>query len=73
MRRPQFSSYEPTGLAVQDGNYGDVNRETRKRATIAELLKFGENELKLDYIFWCTQEPYYSNELIPFMRATRRG
>ena len=63
----------PTGLAVQDGNYSDVNRETGKRATIAELLKFGADELKLDYIFWCTQEPYYTNELIPFMRATRRG
>ena len=63
----------PTGLAVQDGNYSDVNRETGKRATIAELLKFGADELKLDYIFWCTQEPYYSNELVPFMRATRRG
>jgi hypothetical protein len=63
----------PTGLAVQDGNYGDVNSETGKRATIAELLKFGADELKLDYIFWCTEEPYYSNELIPFMRATRRS
>jgi hypothetical protein len=63
----------PTGLAVQDGNYSDVNRETDKRATIAELLKFGADELKLDYIFWCTQEPYYSSELIPFMRASKRG
>jgi hypothetical protein len=63
----------PTGLAVQDGNYNDVNRETGKRATIAELLKFGADELGLDYIFWCTQEPYYSNELIPFMRSTGRG
>jgi hypothetical protein len=63
----------PTGLAVQDGNYGDVNPETGRRATIAELLKFGADELKLDYIFWCTEEPYYTNELIPFMRAARRG
>jgi hypothetical protein len=62
----------PTGLAVQDGNYGDVNQETGKRATIAELVKFGTDELKLDYIFWCMEEPYYSNELIPFMRAPRR-
>jgi hypothetical protein len=63
----------PTGLAVQDGNYSDVNRETGKRADIAELLKFGSEELKLDYIFWCTEEPYYSQELIPFMRAAKRG
>jgi hypothetical protein len=59
----------PTGLAVQDGNYGDVNPKTGKRATIAELLKFATDDLKLDYIFWCTEEPYYSNELVPFIRS----
>jgi hypothetical protein len=58
-----------TGLAVQDGNYGDVNPKTGKRASVVELLEFASNELKLDYIFWCTEEPYYSNELIPFMQA----
>jgi hypothetical protein len=63
----------PTGLAVQDGNYADVNRETGKRATIADILKFGSEELNLDYIFWCTEEPYYSQELIPFMRSAKRG
>jgi hypothetical protein len=63
----------PTGLAVQDGNYSDVNKETGKRAGIAELLKYGSEELKLDYIFWCTEEPYYSQELIPFMRSAKRG
>ena len=63
----------PTGLAVQDGNYSDVNKETGKRADIAELLKYGSEELRLDYIFWCTEEPYYSQELIPFMRAAKRS
>jgi hypothetical protein len=69
----ESSGTVPTGLAVQDGNYSDVNRETGKRATVAELLKFGTECLKLDYIFWCTEEPYYSNELIPFMRSAKRG
>jgi hypothetical protein len=63
-----------TGLAVQDGNYGDVDPKTGKRATIAELLKFAADDLKLDYLFWCTEEPYYSSELVPFMRSqTARG
>jgi hypothetical protein len=62
----------PAGIAVQDGNYGDVNKETGKRADISELLKFATDYLKVDYIFWCTEEPYYSNELIPFMRKTVR-
>lgn len=56
-----------TGLAVQDGNYGDIDRKTGKRASIAELLKFATDDLKLDYIFWCTEEPYFSNELVPFL------
>jgi len=62
----------PIGIAVQDGNYSDVNKETGKRADISELLKFATDYLKVDYIFWCTEEPYYSNELIPFMRKTVR-
>ena len=61
----------PTGLAVQDGNYADVDPKTGKRATIAELLKYATDNLKLDYIFWCTEEPYYSNELVPFIRSAR--
>ncbi|MEK6283111.1 MAG: hypothetical protein AABN95_22365 [Acidobacteriota bacterium] len=27
--------------------------------------------LKLDYLFWCTEEPYYSHELIPFMQSAK--
>jgi hypothetical protein len=60
-----------TGIAVQDGNYSDVNRETGKRADISELLKFATEYLKVDYVFWCTEEPYYSNELIPFMKPKK--
>jgi hypothetical protein len=67
------SGIVPTGLAVQDGNYGDVDPKTGKRATIAELLKFATDDLKLDYIFWCTEEPYYSQELIPFMQSTKNS
>ena len=58
----------PVGIAVQDGNYEDQDLKTGKRITIPELLKFATEYLKVDYIFWCTQEPYYSKELIPFLR-----
>ena len=58
----------PVGIAVQDGNYGEVNRATGKRATIAELIRFATDYLHADYIFWCTEEPYYSDDLVPFMR-----
>ena len=58
----------PIGIAVQDGNYEDVDPKTGKRITIAELIQFATDYLKVDYIFWCTQEPYYSEQLIPFLR-----
>jgi hypothetical protein len=62
----------PAGIAVQDGNYADVDSKTGKRASIAELLKFATEYLNVDYIFWCTEEPYYTDELVPFMRSTNR-
>ena len=58
----------PTGIAVQDGNYSDPDPKTGKRVTIAELLAFATDQLNVDYVFWCTEEPYYSKELIPFMK-----
>lgn len=57
----------PTAIAVQDGNYAEVNSETGRRPSIPELIKFATDRLKVDYIFWCTEEPYYSTDLIPFM------
>ncbi len=60
----------PIGIAVQDGNYADPNPKTGKRATIAELLNFATDELKVDYLFWSTEEPYYSTELLPFLTGT---
>jgi len=59
----------PTGIAVQDGNYADKDRRTHKRATVGELLKFAREQLNVDYIFWCTEEPYYSSELIPLLKV----
>jgi hypothetical protein len=61
----------PTGIAVQDGNYSDPDPKTGKRATIAELLTFAADQLKVDYVFWCTEEPFYSKELIPFLNGQR--
>ncbi len=58
----------PTGIAVQDGDYDDKDPKTGRRMTIAELIQFATESLKVDYLFWCTQEPHYSQELIPFLR-----
>jgi hypothetical protein len=57
----------PTGIAVQDGNYGSVPPKTGRPLTIPELLQFATDYLHVDYIFWCTEEPYYSQKLLPFL------
>jgi hypothetical protein len=56
------------GIAVQDGNYDHINPKTGKRVTIAELIEFAADYLKADYIFWCIEEPYYSNDVVTFMQ-----
>ena len=61
----------PTGLAVQDGNLAEINPKTGKKVTAAELLRFAVEDLKLDYLFWGREEPYYSAEVIPVLRAIR--
>ena len=59
----------PTGIAVQDGNYRHKNPKTGQPVTIAELVEFATAYLQVDFIFWCTEEPYYSERLIPFLKA----
>jgi hypothetical protein len=61
----------PTGIAVQDGNYAEVDRKTGKRASVEQLLAFATDNLKVDYVFWCREEPYYSSEVIPYLRRAR--
>jgi hypothetical protein len=64
----------PTGIAVQDGNLEAVNPVTHKKVTAQELLDFAMNDLKVDYIFWGTQEPYFSDEVVPTVtQGSRRS
>jgi len=63
----EYSSDIITGIAVQWGNYEEINPKTGNQVTIDEIYHFGQNEIGLNYIFWSTQEPFYSNYLIPFM------
>jgi hypothetical protein len=65
----QSAGEVPTGIAVQQGNYRHKNPKTGNQVTIAELVGFAKGELKVDYIFWCTEEPYYSRDLVPYLMA----
>jgi hypothetical protein len=60
------------GVAVQDGNLEDRNPTTGARVTVAELYGFAKDRLRLDYIFWGTQEPYFSKEVCPYIRMKGR-
>lgn len=61
----------PTGIAVQHGNYEHKNPKTGHPVSISELVGFATEHLKVGYIFWCTQEPFYSQKLIPFLQPQR--
>jgi len=65
----EFSGSVPTGIAVQEGNYEHVNPKTGKQVTIPDLIDFATDYLNVDYVFWCTQEPFYSKKLIPLLQA----
>lgn len=67
----QLDGMVPTGVAVQDGDYTIVNERTNKRADVPEIYSFAKEYLKLDYVFWCTEEPYYSKELLPFLKEMK--
>ncbi len=61
----------PLGIAVQDGNYigetGDTDEETKKKAhdNIVPLLhSFAKDFLKINYMFWANQEPYFKTDVL---------
>lgn len=64
-----FAGRMKTGLAVQWGNYEEINPKTQRPVTVEEIYNFGRWEIGVDYIFWCTQEPYYSGDLKKFLQG----
>lgn len=57
------------GLAVQWGNLDDRHRRTGVQVAVGDLYAYAADTLHLDYIFWGTQEPYYSRDILPFLHA----
>ena len=62
----------PCGIAVQDGNYEHRNPKTGQQVTVSELVDFAAHYLRVTYIFWGTQEPYYSQTVLPLLRALQK-
>lgn len=62
----------PLGIAVQDGNYiGKTNTlEAMKGHTniVPQLYAFASDFLKVNYMFWVNQEPYFKEDVVPCFR-----
>ena len=63
---PGLSGIVPTGIAIQYGNYEELNPQTGKAVTIDDIYRFGRDLIKVNYLFWSIQEPYFSRDLIPY-------
>ncbi|MGC4104035.1 hypothetical protein [Ferruginibacter sp.] len=62
----------PIGIAVQDGNYfgktGDEKEDAANgvRQNLVPLLHaFAKDFLKVKYMFWANQEPYFTTDVLP--------
>ncbi len=58
-------------MAVQDGNLADRDPKTGRRILVSELYAFAVNRLRLNYIFWGTEEPYFTSAILPFLQGLK--
>ncbi len=74
MHEGEFSV--PLGIAVQDGNYigetGNTRVKTERKNIVPMLYSFAKDFLRVDYMFWSSQEPYFSEDVLPFFDLPRR-
>lgn len=61
----------PSGIAVQWGNYEDTNPQTGARISVPELVEYASDTLRVHYMFWEPQEPFFSSDVLPFLQRTR--
>lgn len=66
----------PLGIAVQDGNYvgetGSTNVVAKRTNRVPVLHAFAQDFLKVSYMFWVNQEPYFAEDVLPCFSA-RKG
>ncbi len=59
----------PLGIAVQDGNYiGEMNSDEinpSRKNLVPMLHGFAAEFLKVDYMFWVNQAPYFTEDVLP--------
>ncbi|AXT53301.1 hypothetical protein D1818_21650 [Aquimarina sp. BL5] len=65
----------PLGIAIQDGNYisktgadkdYEEDKVNKKRKNIVPMLNaFAKDFLKVSYMFWANQKPYFEEDVLP--------
>ena len=73
MHEHEYSA--PLGIAVQDGNYigltGSTALKAEHRNIVPLLHGFARDFLKVKYMFWVNQEPYFEQDVLPCFSANR--
>lgn len=63
------------GVAIQDGNYwgatGNPKLPKHYSSRIPALFAYAEQYLHVQYLFWVVQEPFFSRDLVPFLKQQR--
>lgn len=65
----EFSPKIVTGIAVQEGNYSHKNPMTGERVSVDEMTAYARDYLGVKYMFWCTEEPYYTRDVVTRLKA----
>ncbi len=59
----------PLGIAVQDGNYieqtGNSVAVSNRTNIVPVLHAFAKDFMKVRYMFWSCEEPYFTGDVIP--------
>jgi hypothetical protein len=67
----------PIGIAIQDGNYvgttGSDEVVAKRKNLVPVLHAFAQDFLKVDYMFWVAQEPYFSEDVVPCFTGRGMG
>jgi len=63
----------PLAIAVQDGNYiGETNTDRvvpNRTNLVPALHAFAKDFMRVRYMFWSSQEPYFSEDVLPAFSA----
>lgn len=59
----------PIGIAIQDGNYVGTTASdevvANRKNLVPVLHAFAKDFMKVHYLFWVAQEPYFSEDVVP--------